>query len=71
MKKIDALYTVGEYSHFTAAGFGSAAKVAADQQGLIGDLEKELETVVSLLIKGSRSAQMENVVHGLMDKKES
>lgn len=70
MKKIDALYTVGQYGHFTASGFGSDAKVFSDQQGLIEDLEKELETVVTLLVKGSRSARMENVVHALTDRKE-
>lgn len=68
MKKIDALYTVGQYSHFTAAGFGSDAQVYADQQALIGELEKELETVVTLLVKGSRSAHMETVVNALLDK---
>lgn len=68
MKKIDALYTVGQYSHFTAAGFGSQTQVFADQQSLIGELEKELETVVTLLVKGSRSAKMENVVNALRDK---
>lgn len=71
MKKIDALYTVGQFSHFTASGFGPEAKVFADQQGLISDLEKELETVVTLLVKGSRGARMENVVHALTDRKES
>lgn len=68
MKKIDALYTVGQYSQFTAAGFGSEAHVYADQQALIGELEKELETVVTLLVKGSRSAHMETVVNALLDK---
>lgn len=68
MKKIDALYTVGQNSQFTAAGFGAAAHVYADQQALIGELEKELETVVTLLVKGSRSAHMENVVTALLDK---
>ena len=68
MKKIDALYTVGQYSQFTAAGFGREAHVFADQQALIGELEKELETVVTLLVKGSRSAQMEKVVNALLDK---
>jgi UDP-N-acetylmuramoyl-tripeptide--D-alanyl-D-alanine ligase len=69
MKKIDALYTVGQYSHFTAAGFGPGAKTFSNQQALIGELEKELEVVVTLLVKGSRSAHMENVVNALMDKK--
>ncbi len=67
MKKIDALYSVGQYSHFTAAGFGPEAKTFAEQQSLIEDLEKELETVVTLLVKGSRSASMENVVNTLLD----
>lgn len=68
MKKIDALYAVGQYSHFTAAGFGSEARVFNDQQSLIDELERELETVVTLLVKGSRSAHMENVVTALRDK---
>jgi UDP-N-acetylmuramoyl-tripeptide--D-alanyl-D-alanine ligase len=67
MKKIDALYTVGQFSNFTAAGYGAEAKVFVDQQSLIGELEKELETVVTLLVKGSRSAKMENVVNALRD----
>jgi UDP-N-acetylmuramoyl-tripeptide--D-alanyl-D-alanine ligase len=71
MKKIDALYAVGQYSHFTAAGYGPEAKTFPDQQALIEELEKELENVVTLLVKGSRSAHMENVVNALMDKKES
>lgn len=71
MKKIDALYAVGQYSDFTAAGFGPAARTFVDQQALIGELEKELESVVTLLVKGSRSARMENVVNALMEKKES
>lgn len=71
MKKIDALYTVGQYSHFTAAGFGSDARMFNDQQSLIGELEKELETVVTLLVKGSRSAKMETVVNAMLDKAKS
>lgn len=68
MKKIDALYTVGQYSQFTAAGYGPETKVFDNQQLLIEELEKELETVVTLLVKGSRSAHMENVVTALLDK---
>ncbi len=67
MKKIDALYSVGQYSHFTAAGFGPEARTFSEQQSLIEELEKELETVVTLLVKGSRSARMENVVNNLLD----
>jgi UDP-N-acetylmuramoyl-tripeptide--D-alanyl-D-alanine ligase len=71
MKKIDALYAVGQYGNFTAAGFGMPSQTFSDQQALIEELEKELEGVVTLLVKGSRSARMENVVNALMDKKES
>ena len=71
MKKIDALYAVGQYGNFTAAGFGSSARTFSNQQALIEELEKELESVVTLLVKGSRSARMEDVVNGLLDRKES
>ncbi|MDI1300689.1 MAG: UDP-N-acetylmuramoyl-tripeptide--D-alanyl-D-alanine ligase [bacterium] len=71
MKKIDALYAVGQYGNFTASAFGSSARTFGNQQSLIEELEKELESVVTLLVKGSRSAHMENVVNGLLDKKES
>lgn len=71
MKKIDALYTVGQYSSFAASSFGSEARVFQEKQLLIEELEKELEGVVTLLVKGSRSARMEQVVDALADKKES
>lgn len=71
MKKIDALYTVGQYSGFTASGFGADARAFQEKQLLIEELEKELEGVVTLLVKGSRSARMEQVVDALTDKKES
>lgn len=71
MKKIDALYTVGQYSGFTASGFGREAREFQEKQLLIEELEKELEGVVTLLVKGSRSARMEQVVDALTDKKES
>ncbi len=71
MKKIDALYTVGQYSSFAASSFGAEARAFQEKQLLIGELEKELEGVVTLLVKGSRSARMEQVVDALTDKKES
>jgi UDP-N-acetylmuramoyl-tripeptide--D-alanyl-D-alanine ligase len=71
MKKIDALYTVGHYSSFAANSFGAGAQAFQEKQLLIEELEKELEGVVTLLVKGSRSARMEQVVDALTDKKES
>ncbi len=69
MKKIDALYAVGQYSGFTAGSFGAEARRFDDKQQLIEELEKELEGVVTLLVKGSRSARMEQVVDALTEKK--
>lgn len=71
MKKIDALYTVGQYSNYAATSFGADARAFQEKQLLIEELEKELEGVVTLLVKGSRSARMEQVVNALTDKKES
>lgn len=68
MKKIDALYTLGNFSAFTAKGYGEGARVSSSQQALIEALGKELEGVVAILVKGSRSAKMENVVQGLTGK---
>lgn len=70
MKKIDALYAVGQYSGFTTSAYGEGARAAQDQQDLIEQLEKELEGVVTILVKGSRSAKMENVVNALTENKE-
>jgi UDP-N-acetylmuramoyl-tripeptide--D-alanyl-D-alanine ligase len=70
MKKIDALYSVGQYSGFTAEAYGAGAQVSQNQQALIEELEKELEGVVTILVKGSRSARMENVVNALTKKNE-
>ncbi len=63
MKKIDALYAVGDFAEAYSEGFGGEARVAADKEQLISDLHRELEGVVSILVKGSRSSQMEEVVN--------
>lgn len=70
MKKVDALYAVGQYASFTLDGFGSSQHRHSDQQQLLQDLERELEGVVSILVKGSRSARMENVVEAILQKQE-
>ncbi len=69
MKKIDALYVVGDYAQWVAEGFAngaaSGAKVLPDKQQLLAELHTELQGVVSILVKGSRSSQMEDIVQGL------
>lgn len=67
MKKIDALMTAGQHQHFYADGFGNQAQLFPDHNALVKALEHELQGVVSALIKGSRSARMEQVVHAVTD----
>ncbi|WP_298443242.1 UDP-N-acetylmuramoyl-tripeptide--D-alanyl-D-alanine ligase [uncultured Ferrimonas sp.] len=66
-KGIDHLLTVGTVSGFAAAAFGSKAHFT-DQQALLEHLLVWLEQAtapVTVLIKGSRSARMENLLTAL------
>ncbi|MES2719815.1 MAG: UDP-N-acetylmuramoyl-tripeptide--D-alanyl-D-alanine ligase [Pseudomonadota bacterium] len=65
MKNIDALYAAGQHSGQYAAGFGPQAQLFPDHHALLKALEAELQGVVTILVKGSRSARMERVVQGL------
>jgi UDP-N-acetylmuramoyl-tripeptide--D-alanyl-D-alanine ligase len=67
---VDRLYAVGKLSRFTAQEFGTAAKHFDDQAALIKALTSELRPAVNILVKGSRSAKMENVVKALMPVEE-
>ena len=67
MKKIDALMTTGQHQHFYADGFGNQAQLFPDHNALVKALEHELQGVVSALIKGSRSARMEQIVHAVTE----
>jgi len=61
---IAALYTVGELSQEAARGFG-AGQHFRDQASLIAALQKALRLEDTVLIKGSRSAGLEQVVEAL------
>ncbi len=65
-KKLDALYCVGDFSGDTASGYGTAAQVFTEQSALIAALQQDCVGEVTLLIKGSRSARMENVVQAFI-----
>jgi UDP-N-acetylmuramoyl-tripeptide--D-alanyl-D-alanine ligase len=62
---IHALFTYGEASHWAATGFGEGAIHFSHQQELIDTLKGYLNAEHTVLIKGSRSAGMEKVVHAL------
>lgn len=65
MKKIDALHATGQQAHQYALGFGPQAQLFPDHLAMVKALEAELAGVVTILVKGSRSARMEQVVQGL------
>ncbi|MDH4274180.1 MAG: UDP-N-acetylmuramoyl-tripeptide--D-alanyl-D-alanine ligase [Gammaproteobacteria bacterium] len=64
---IDKLFAVGKLSAAAVARFGAHASHFADQAGLIAALADELKPGVTLLVKGSRSSRMENVVAALLE----
>ena len=63
--KVSALYAVGPMMAHAVAAFGHSARHFANQADLIAALRAEHETNTTILIKGSRSAAMENIVVAL------
>ena len=63
--KIDALYAVGPLMAHAVKAFGQDARHFANQADLIEALSAEQDKNTTILIKGSRSAAMENVVAAL------
>lgn len=67
---IDDVYTCGDLSQETAKAFGSG-KHYTNHQALISALKSSLQENVTILIKGSRSTQMEKVIAALKKSDES
>lgn len=63
---VNRLYAVGECSQHAALAFGEHGQYFAAQDELISCLQEDLHKDVTLLVKGSRSAHMENVVAALL-----
>jgi len=63
--KVSALYAVGPMMAHAVAAFGEHARHFANQADLIAALGAEQDTNTTILIKGSRSAAMENIVVAL------
>lgn len=63
--KVDALYAVGPFMAHAVSAFGAGATHFASQAELIAALEAEQGSNTTILIKGSRSAAMENIVAAL------
>lgn len=64
---VDKLFAVGEHSKQTTDAFGEQGFYFTSKQDLISALERELASNVTLLIKGSRGAKMEEVVAALRE----
>jgi UDP-N-acetylmuramoyl-tripeptide--D-alanyl-D-alanine ligase len=63
--KVSALYAVGPLMAHAVNAFGEHARHFANQTDLIAALDAEQDPQTTILIKGSRSAAMENVVAAL------
>ena len=64
---VDYLFAVGELSKYAAESFGDNAKLYSSQCELIEELKKMINEDSIVLIKGSRSASMENVVSAIKE----
>jgi UDP-N-acetylmuramoyl-tripeptide--D-alanyl-D-alanine ligase len=64
---VHRLYAVGQFSRFTAEAFGHDGQYFRNKQDLVVAIKKILNSNMTVLIKGSRSAKMEEVVAALME----
>ncbi len=65
---IERLYALGQLSTHAVRAFGSGARHFADKDALILALSEEVEAGLTVLVKGSRSMAMEDVVHALVEE---
>ncbi|KTD07391.1 UDP-N-acetylmuramoyl-tripeptide--D-alanyl-D-alanine ligase [Legionella jamestowniensis] len=63
---IDLLMTCGTHSAHSSKAFGDSARHYASQEELALDLLNKLDANTTVLVKGSRSAAMEKIVHRLV-----
>lgn len=64
---IDQLLATGQLSKEAVAGFGEQGQWFADKDALVRHLRKTLDENTTALVKGSRSAAMDEVVNQLID----
>lgn len=63
---IDYLFTFGELSSNASQEFGEGAYHFSEQEKLVNALKPFLHNTTTILVKGSRSMRMENIVTGLV-----
>jgi UDP-N-acetylmuramoyl-tripeptide--D-alanyl-D-alanine ligase len=62
---VERLYAVGELVRESVASFGEGARHFPSREALVSALEASLDADVTVLVKGSRSMEMERVVTAL------
>lgn len=70
-KGLDGLYAVGRLSALAVDSFGQGALLFGSRTDLVEALRPELDADTRVLVKGSRSAAMEEVVAGLQATSQS
>ncbi|MEQ8797721.1 MAG: cyanophycin synthetase, partial [Salinisphaeraceae bacterium] len=60
------LFTIGRHSALAAGAFGDGARHYEEREALVRDVADGLSADVTVLVKGSRSAGMEQVVEALI-----
>ena len=70
-KKLSALWSHGPLSAQASAAFGTEGVNFTSKAALVEALLKRLDADCVILVKGSRSARMEEVVQGVLDAKET
>lgn len=68
---VNKLYAIGKFGKFSAKSFGENGYVFEDQPSMISEIGNHLAEDVTLLVKGSRVMQMENIVNALAANGES
>ncbi len=68
---IDRLYTVGPYARYACQGMGGHTRDFADVPALLAGLRSEWPDSGTVLVKASRSMQLERVVEALMQAEKS
>lgn len=66
---IDELWVTGKFASSIGQGFGAGARVCDDKHQLAEKLAKTLDSATTVLVKGSRSASMEEVVNLIIEER--
>ncbi|MCK9563645.1 MAG: hypothetical protein M0R02_13110, partial [Bacteroidales bacterium] len=65
---IDELWAVGRYAGSIAQGFGQQTRVVQSKAALAAELVPTLDGDTTVLVKGSRSSGMEDVVNLIIEE---